>query len=77
MYTWFKLNVIVIVVIIVRALRDIARERRIGAFHSTFRLPLARLNAVFLHGRRPVDTMQLVIKTASVAHRFAVRVATP
>lgn len=77
MYTsWFKLNAIVIVVI-VRALRDTARERRIAAFHSTLRLPLARLNAVFLHSRWPVDAVQLVIKTAGIAHRFTVCVTTP
>jgi len=76
-YTWFKFNAIVIVVIIVRALRDIGRERRIAAFHSSLRLPLARLNAVFLHSRWPVDAMQLEIKAAGVAHRFTLCVTTP
>ena len=76
-YTWFKLDAIIIVIIIVCALRDIARKRRIAAFHSTLRLPFARLNAVFLHSRRPVDAMQLEVKTAGIAHRFTLCVTTP
>lgn len=41
------------------------------------RLPLPGLNAILAHGQRPIDAVQFVIKTASVAHGLAVVVASP
>lgn len=78
-YTWLDFYaVIVVIVIVVRALRDISGERRVAGLHAaTLGLSFSRLNAVLLHGGRPVDTVQFVVKTTSVADRFAHCVATP
>lgn len=75
--TWLELDVVIVVIVVVCALRNVASERRVAGFHPTLRLPLSRLNAIFLHSRRPVYAVQFEVKTAGVTHRFAVCVATP
>lgn len=42
-----------------------------------FGLSFSRLNAVFSHGQRPVDPVQLVVESACVAHRFTFVVSAP
>jgi len=71
-HTWFDLDAIIVVIVIICALLNvIGRERRVAGPHSTtLGFSLARLNAVLLHSRRPVDAMQLVIETTGVAYRF-------
>lgn len=40
-------------------------------------LAVTCLNALFLHGERPIYVMQLVVKPTGVAHRVAIRIAPP
>lgn len=63
--------------VVVGAGRGGTADRCVGGFHATFRFPLSRLNAVLLHGVRPVDAVQLKVETARVANRLAQSVATP
>ena len=42
-----------------------------------FRLALPRLDAVFAHGQRSVDPVELVVEAAGVADRLALGVAAP
>lgn len=50
--------------------------RRSGS-RVALRLAFARLNPVFTHRQRPVDTVQFVIESARVANRLSFRVTAP
>lgn len=76
-HTWFNLDAVIVVIVIVCALLDVVGERGVAGLQSTLGFPLACLNAVLLHSRRPVDAVQLKIETAGIAYRFTHRVTTP
>lgn len=56
-----------------------SRHRRSGRCRRriTFRFALARLNAIFSHGKWTVDTVKFMIQSASIADRFTFRVSAP
>lgn len=58
-------------------LRSGAADRRVGGLHGSLWLSLSSLNAVLLHGVRPVHAVQFEIKAARVANRLARSVSAP